>query len=164
MCEHEQFRSAFFYMDVVLMAFGMWIAAWCSYRHFYWLPIGAAVVMVGWFSIAFSLAERVSTALGIEASSPCYSGAEHVGIKSVVIADTECLASSRPPKQKSPARIAAAGPSLRSPSGGGRSIPRTCLAVTPYSGPGRCAMLPLPMMFSFVSMRVRRVVLVMWRS
>ena len=41
-------------MNVVFMALGTWLAIFWSFRHIRWLLIGVALIIVGWFSIAFA--------------------------------------------------------------------------------------------------------------
>lgn len=88
------FGSAFFLINMMLMAFGVWLAVFRSFRHIGWLPIGFFLIVIGWCSIAFArhvlpLAENVSAALGIDASAACYGRSENVRVFPVVVPELE---------------------------------------------------------------------------
>jgi hypothetical protein len=71
------FPWTFFLVDVVLMAFGLYICLFWSFRHIRWFPIGLGLMLVGWSGFVFSdvvlsFAENGASFLFCDASATIY--------------------------------------------------------------------------------------------
>jgi hypothetical protein len=82
---------AFFLMNVMLMALGLWVGMFWSFRHFRWLPIGCSLILLGWLGIVFndvvfSFAENAAEFFGVSGvSAPRYSGPKNINVLPIVV-------------------------------------------------------------------------------